>query len=64
MMVLGLLAASQSLLLFGRTMSADEAGVQKMTLTALGPGFYFWIGALVAPVVVGYWPRRDRSRPT
>jgi hypothetical protein len=42
-----LLLAAQSLSLFGEAIPSDESGADKLTLTHLLPGFYFWLTSIV-----------------
>lgn len=49
--VLGL----QSLMLFGVTLDADEAGARHMLLSHLGPGFYLWMSAMAVVVPGAFW---------
>ena len=46
-----IIAAINTLLLFGQTLPADEAGVGKLTLHHLERGYYFWALALLIPLV-------------
>ena len=59
--ITALLLALQSLMLFGVTLYADEAGVRKMSLTGLEPGFYAWVGAIATLVFFAVLGHRSRS---
>jgi len=52
-----LLVAIQSLALFGEAIPADEGGVNKLTLTHLMPGFYFWMGSIFIALAGGFFVR-------
>jgi hypothetical protein len=58
--ITALLLALQSLMLWGVTIPADEANVRKMSLTGLEPGFYAWIAAIAALVVMSFLANRSR----
>ena len=58
--ITALLLALQSLMLFGATLYADEAGVRRMSLTGLGTGFYAWLGAIAALVFFAFLGNRSR----
>ena len=58
--LVALLIASQTYTLFGDPLPADEGGVNKMALTHILPGFYFWISSIVISVVGGILCRSRR----
>jgi hypothetical protein len=60
-LLLALPVAGQTLMLFGQDLPADEAGVNRMQVTAVGIGFYFWIASLVVPIFGALW-LRQRAR--
>ena len=55
-----LLIATQSFALFGEAIPADEGGVNKLTLTHMTPGFYFWMGSIVIALAGGFFVRRRK----
>lgn len=59
--ITALLLALQTLMLFGDTIPADESNVRKMALTGLEPGFYVWIAAIAALVVMSFLANRSRG---
>lgn len=52
-----LLVAIQSFALFGEAIPADEGGFNKLMLTHLLAGFYFWIASIVISLAGGFFVR-------
>jgi len=58
--LVALLIASQTYTLFGDPLPADEGGVNKMALTHILPGFYFWLSSIIISVMGGVLCRSRR----
>jgi hypothetical protein len=56
--LLALPIAAQTFMLIGQDLPADEAGVNRMQVTAVGIAFYFWIASLVVPILGALWLRQ------
>lgn len=64
LVILTLAVAANTLTLYGQTLPADEAGVNKMELVSLGVGFYLWIASMVIIGLgaIGLWALNRRAK--
>jgi hypothetical protein len=49
--------AAQTFMLLGQDLPADEAGVNRMHVTGIGTGYYFWLASLIVPIPGALWLR-------
>jgi hypothetical protein len=59
-LLLALLIAMQTFMVLGQDLPADEGGVNRMHVTAIGTGFYFWLASFIVPIGGALWLRHRK----